>query len=104
MNYILHDIDHVASIEFHPDPGNMEGASLEVSVGDVINCTADANPNPSYTWNCSDGTTVAGELLSDNSVAGQPERSSRGQMRDQGRDGCVNWSCSPMSSHRSDEL
>lgn len=46
-----------------PDPDNEPGGILTLNEGDVINCTADGNPEPSYHWEGPESEYILGSQL-----------------------------------------
>ena len=46
-----------------PDPDNEPGGILTLYSGDVINCTADGNPEPKFHWESDSFDYVTGDQL-----------------------------------------
>ena len=46
------------NIRVYPDPDDFDGGIVRLQVDEVINCTADGRPLPTYNWYSSDGGDI----------------------------------------------
>ena len=46
-----------------PNPDDAPGGILQMSVGELIICSADGRPEPTYNWTCDDGQIMPGKTF-----------------------------------------